>query len=109
MICPADSKVLKIAEITQDQCSIIKGASYSLGELIEGKKISYTKEQVQKLKKNCQNKLYQVIFYLAPGDYHRFHTPTEFSVEQTRAIEGALYSVSEKTLIKRKKVYDLHT
>lgn len=46
IICPADSKVLKIAEITEDNCSIIKGASYSLGELIEGKKISYTKEQV---------------------------------------------------------------
>ena len=86
IICPADSKVLKIAEITEDQCSIIKGASYSLGELIEGKKISYTKEQVDKLKRNCKSKLYQVIFYLAPGDYHRFHTPTEFSVEQTRAI-----------------------
>lgn len=76
MICPADSKVLKIAEITEDNCSIIKGAAYSLGELIEGKKITYTKEQVDNLKKNCQNKLYQVIFYLAPGDYHRFHTPT---------------------------------
>ncbi len=106
IICPADSKVLKIAEITEDNCSIIKGAAYSLGELIEGKKITYTKEQVDKLKKNCQNKLYQVIFYLAPGDYHRFHTPTEFAVEETRAIEGALYSVSEKTLIRRKKVYE---
>jgi phosphatidylserine decarboxylase len=76
IICPADSKVLKISEITEDKCSIIKGASYSLGELIEGKKLSYTKDQVSKLKKNCNNKLYQVIFYLAPGDYHRFHTPT---------------------------------
>lgn len=42
IICPADSKVLKISEITEDKCSIIKGASYSLGELIEGKKIIYT-------------------------------------------------------------------
>ena len=47
-----------------------------------------------------------MIFYLAPGDYHRFHTPTEFQVEEIKAIDGALYSVSEKTLIKRKKVYE---
>lgn len=46
IICPADSKVLKISEISEDQCSIIKGATYSLGELVEGKKITYTKEQV---------------------------------------------------------------
>jgi hypothetical protein len=44
VICPADSKVLKISEIDEDQCSIIKGAAYSLGELIEGKKIVYTRE-----------------------------------------------------------------
>lgn len=31
IICPADSKVLKISEIDEDKCSIIKGASYSLG------------------------------------------------------------------------------
>ena len=43
IICPADSKVLKISEINEDRCSIIKGAEYSLGELIEGKPIKYTR------------------------------------------------------------------
>lgn len=37
LLSPADSKILKISEITFDECSIIKGASYSLGELMTGK------------------------------------------------------------------------
>lgn len=44
--------------------------------------------------------------YLAPGDYHRFHSPTDFFVEKREKIDGILLSVSEKTLIKRKKVYE---
>lgn len=43
---------------------------------------------------------------MAPGDYHRFHSPTNFQVESREKIEGILLSVSEKTLIKRKKVYE---
>ena len=106
LISPADSKILKIAEIQEDECSIIKGASYSLGELLTGSKERLAVEQIQKMKKNPLNKLYQVIFYLAPGDYHRFHCPTDFLVSTREKIEGILLSVNERTLIKRKKVYE---
>lgn len=94
ILCPADSKILKVSEIEYDECSIIKGASYSLGELLTGQPIKFSKEEIQKLKKNPCNKLYQVIFYLAPGDYHRFHSPTDFFVESKQKIEGILLSVS---------------
>lgn len=57
------------------------------------------------MKVNPKNKLFQIIFYLAPGDYHRFHCPTDYFVSLRKKIDGILLSVSEKTLIKKKKVY----
>jgi phosphatidylserine decarboxylase len=38
--------------------------------------------------------LYYVVFYLAPGDYHRFHSPTSWVAEKRRHFAGELYSVS---------------
>ena len=45
--------------------------------------------------------LYYLVIYLAPGDYHRFHSPTSWVVEKRRHFAGELYSVSpylQKTL-----------
>ncbi|KAL8761912.1 MAG: hypothetical protein Q9184_002016 [Pyrenodesmia sp. 2 TL-2023] len=38
--------------------------------------------------------LFYVVIYLAPGDYHRFHSPTSWVVEKRRHFAGELYSVS---------------
>ncbi|POS88060.1 hypothetical protein EPUL_000481 [Erysiphe pulchra] len=38
--------------------------------------------------------LYYVVIYLAPGDYHRFHSPCAWVVESRRHFAGELYSVS---------------
>ena len=38
--------------------------------------------------------LYYAVVYLAPGDYHRFHSPTAWVVERRRHFAGELYSVS---------------
>ena len=40
------------------------------------------------------NKLFFSVVYLAPGDYHRFHSPTSWIVERRRHFRGELYSVS---------------
>ncbi|KAF8841356.1 phosphatidylserine decarboxylase [Paxillus ammoniavirescens] len=43
------------------------------------------------------NSLYFTVIYLAPGDYHRFHSPTAWVVERRRHFTGApgeLFSVS---------------
>jgi phosphatidylserine decarboxylase len=40
------------------------------------------------------NKLYYAVIYLAPGDYHRFHSPTNWVVERRRHFAGELFSVS---------------
>lgn len=41
-----------------------------------------------------KTKLYYAVVYLAPGDYHRFHSPANWVVERRRHFAGELYSVS---------------
>jgi len=33
------------------------------------------------MKKYSNNKLYSIVFYLSPGDYHRFHSPSNFQIK----------------------------
>ncbi|KAK4056992.1 phosphatidylserine decarboxylase 1 [Microbotryomycetes sp. JL221] len=40
------------------------------------------------------NKLFFTVIYLAPGDYHRYHSPTNWVVERRRHFAGELFSVS---------------
>jgi phosphatidylserine decarboxylase len=40
------------------------------------------------------HELYFAVIYLAPGDYHRYHSPTAWVVEKRRHFAGELYSVS---------------
>ncbi|KAI8801750.1 phosphatidylserine decarboxylase-domain-containing protein [Cladochytrium replicatum] len=40
------------------------------------------------------NALFYTVIYLAPGDYHRFHSPTNWTVEKRRHCVGELFSVS---------------
>jgi phosphatidylserine decarboxylase len=44
--------------------------------------------------RTSQNALYYVVIYLAPGDYHRFHSPVSWVAESRRHFAGELYSVS---------------
>lgn len=43
---------------------------------------------------STQNKLFYVVVYLAPGDYHRFHSPVSWVCSIRRHFAGELYSVS---------------
>ncbi|KAI8143031.1 phosphatidylserine decarboxylase-domain-containing protein [Fennellomyces sp. T-0311] len=40
------------------------------------------------------NALFFCVIYLAPGDYHRFHSPTSWVVQKRRHFAGELFSVS---------------
>lgn len=44
--------------------------------------------------KETPTALYYCVIYLAPGDYHRFHSPVSWVVESRRHFAGELYSVS---------------
>ena len=38
--------------------------------------------------------LYQAVIYLSPSDYHRFHSPTAWTIHKRRHFPGKLYSVA---------------
>lgn len=40
------------------------------------------------------NELFHCVLYLAPGDYHRFHSPTDWNVKFRRHFPGELLSVN---------------
>lgn len=43
---------------------------------------------------NPNSQLFFTVIYLAPGDYHRFHSPAAWVVEKRRHFMGELFSVS---------------
>lgn len=98
LLVPADSRVLSITEVTADQCMIVKDIKYSLGEFMTGQPITLTADEITALKRKSSNNLYQVIFYLAPGDYHRFHSPSDFEVVNANRFDGSLMSVNLASL-----------
>lgn len=46
------------------------------------------------LSEDKNTSLYYAVIYLAPGDYHRFHSPTNWVVDRRRHFAGELFSVS---------------
>ncbi len=42
----------------------------------------------------AQTKLFHMVIYLAPGDYHRIHSPARFTVEASRHFPGTLFPIS---------------
>ena len=64
------------------------------------KDYKFSVESLNKLKKNPANKLYQCVFYLSPGDYHRFHSPADMIVEIRNHIVGYLLPVKESYILK---------
>ena len=77
LVSPADSKIMSVCEVTEDAIFLIKGKTYSYTELLTGKKEKLSEGFLDKLKSDVKNKIFSAIFYLSPGDYHRYHSPAD--------------------------------
>eukprot|EP00769_Ergobibamus_cyprinoides_P002086 gnl/Ergobibamus_cyprinoides/319.p1 GENE.gnl/Ergobibamus_cyprinoides/319~~gnl/Ergobibamus_cyprinoides/319.p1 ORF type:complete len:264 (+),score=70.04 gnl/Ergobibamus_cyprinoides/319:138-929(+) len=78
-----------------DAIEQVKGVSYSLSSLL-GVKLPATPSPAHPLIRHPEqgHKLFYTVIYLSPGDYHRLHSPTEWSVRTRRHFPGALYPVN---------------
>lgn len=119
-IKPADMEHEPGNMAMDEEFATVNGISYTLPHLLSGSKTNPKKETAMdastasgpsseaKVKADLalgdgrpwyapsasNNALYYCVIYLAPGDYHRFHSPISWVVESRRHFAGELYSVS---------------
>ncbi|XP_044131410.1 phosphatidylserine decarboxylase proenzyme, mitochondrial isoform X3 [Bufo gargarizans] len=99
VISPSDGKILHFGRVKNCEVEQVKGVTYSLESFLgpqtwtENLPISKTSFQDQLVTKDG-NELYHCVIYLAPGDYHCFHSPTDWNVYHRRHFPGSLMSVN---------------
>jgi len=106
--CPSDGIVLTCGNVTSCSVEQVKGVTYSLSRFlgpVDWPQVndrhntawsSQTDDDADYLARitgrRKDTRLYQAVIYLAPGDYHRFHSPTEWSVNFRRYFPGLGWS-----------------
>lgn len=89
IVSPVDGRVLVCGEILGDELEQIKGKTYSLQQFL-GTDI----ETLRKYPSHSTKRLYQIVIYLSPGDYHRIHFPVECLLHKRCHFPGTLFPVN---------------
>lgn len=103
LVSPADGRILHAGPVTNCYVEQVKGVTYDLRHFLGDKydewEIDNSMEKtkyISSLLKNPDNQLYQLSIYLAPGDYHRFHSPADWTIHHRKHFQGKLLSVNPK-------------
>lgn len=96
---PADGTILHYGRVKEGIVEQVKGVNYSiqgfLGPSGEKESKPLLDDDFQKqLHSRPDHELFHCIIYLAPGDYHRFHSPSTWTVKHRRHFPGELLSVN---------------
>lgn len=106
---PCDGRVLSFGEISTSDATIdcVKGRSYGLDEFMLGVRDPEEKTIPALINHVIAkgNKLFYMVIYLAPSDYHRFHSPAICNAEYRRHIAGYLDPVKPAYVNKHKDVF----
>ncbi|KAF1377981.1 hypothetical protein PFLUV_G00206450 [Perca fluviatilis] len=96
LISPADGKILHFGRVKNSEVEQVKGVTYSLEHFLGPQKGRGNDPSTFRdcLLSSPDNDLFHVVVYLAPGDYHCFHSPTDWRVELRRHFPGSLMSVN---------------
>uniref|UniRef100_A0A493TH18 Phosphatidylserine decarboxylase proenzyme, mitochondrial n=1 Tax=Anas platyrhynchos platyrhynchos TaxID=8840 RepID=A0A493TH18_ANAPP len=103
VISPSDGKILNFGQVKNCEVEQVKGVTYSLesflGPRISTEDLHFREASPgnsfqQQLVTKEGNELYHCVIYLAPGDYHCFHSPTDWKVSHRRHFPGSLMSVN---------------
>ncbi|XP_037022680.2 phosphatidylserine decarboxylase proenzyme, mitochondrial isoform X1 [Artibeus jamaicensis] len=103
VISPSDGKILSFGQVKNSEVEQVKGVTYSLesflGPRASPEDLSFPPATScssfrNQLVTREGNELYHCVIYLAPGDYHCFHSPTDWTVSHRRHFPGSLMSVN---------------
>ncbi|XP_051530013.1 phosphatidylserine decarboxylase proenzyme, mitochondrial isoform X2 [Myxocyprinus asiaticus] len=104
VISPADGKILHFGRVKNCQVEQVKGVTYSLEtflgphtwteSLTDNRNEDDPGTFQDSLVTKEGNELFHCVVYLAPGDYHCFHSPADWRVAHRRHFPGALMSVN---------------
>ena len=107
LVSPCDGKVLHCGVVDSNgHMEQVKGVTYKLEKFLGSdtlKKKSHTTVQNE-----SQNSLYQIIIYLAPGDCHHFHSPTNWTMQMRRHFPGELLTVAPWAVKKMPGLFTLN-
>lgn len=114
--CPSDGVIVNCGPITSNHVEQVKGVTYTMSRFlgpqsfscdVTGNAVAVKQTAAtgvvqddgdsvyeDTLKFNKNNNLYHCIIYLAPGNYHRFHSPANWKVTYRRHFHGNLLSVN---------------
>lgn len=120
VVSPADGTVVHFGIVDEETVEQVKGVKYSLPAFLGPKSwpdacegnlspssssssLSDLEEEEGKNRRYHQNlvldkskertSLYHCVIYLAPGDYHRFHSPAKWDIWYRRHFSGKLLSI----------------
>lgn len=98
VVSPCDGRVLHCGRTRGSQIEQVKGLTYSLENFLGPQDwrepANMSLPFLQQLGVRPANRLFHHVIYLAPGDYHRFHSPADWSIHHRRHFPGTLLSVS---------------
>ncbi|XP_075034825.1 phosphatidylserine decarboxylase proenzyme, mitochondrial-like isoform X2 [Mixophyes fleayi] len=98
LVSPCDGRILHSGRSRGSQIEQVKGLTYSLENFLGPQDWREPANSrlpfLRQLGVRSANRLYHHVVYLAPGDYHRFHSPTDWSIQHRRHFPGTLLSVS---------------
>jgi len=96
---PVDGTILTCGLVT-NQIEQVKGQSYTLSNFL-GPNFKQTRPNTSIVDENeeivsilSNKKLFQTVLYLAPGDYHRIHSPSSWIIQKRRHFPGTLLPVA---------------